>query len=470
MKFPRIRIVRNDPQPARSLSTDDWAAMFTWQGLPYGVTLQDGSLSQKQEEIGHSFAGYVHGAYKANGVVFACIQARMMLFSEARFQFRQIRSGRPGDLFGTQALLPLEQPEPGRTTGDLLAEALVDVDLAGNWFGCRVGQEVRRLRPDWVTIVMGSRVDKDVTGWDLNSELLGYIYQPGGAGSGKDPVPLLREQVAHFAPTKDPEARYRGMSWLTPIVREVQADLATTTHKLKFFEHGATPNAIISLDPEVSVEAFEKWEAMFEARYGNAAASAYKTWILGGGAKVQVIGANLQEISFRETQGAGELRIAAAAGVPPPVLGLTADQAAPYSAYPFARRRMADLTMRPLWRNMAGSLANIIPVPPGSELWYDDTDVPFLKEDVKDAAETRKIDAETLESLARAGYEPDAAVEVILAGDFGRLRGQHTGMQSVQLLKPDESNTSPSPPKQLPKPGDTQKGRDLLAGLLPSGT
>lgn len=471
MRFSKLRLVRNKPEPSRSaLAFDDWLSYFTFQGQQYTMGLGQGTLAQKREEIGADFAGYVQGAYKSNGVVFACILARMLLFSEARFQFRQLRSGRPGDLFGTAALAPLESPGLNKTTGDLLAEALVDADLAGNWYGLRQRNTIRRLRPDWVTIVMGSPNDPDVTAWDLNSDLLGYIYQPGGPGSGRPSVPLFAEDVAHFAPIKDPTAVYRGMSWLTPIVTEIQADQSATTHKLKFFEHGATPNVIVSLDPNVSHEAFEKWIAIFEARYGKGATDAYATWYLGGGAKADVVGSSLREISFKETQGAGELRIAMAAGVPAPILGAAGGmETAPYSAYPFARRRMADLTMRPLWRNMAGSLASIIQVPRGAELWYDDRDIAFLKEDVKDAAEVTKLGAETLKALTEAGYEPDASVEAILAGDFARLKGKHTGLTSVQLLPPGKGNELPDKdaPKQLPPAGGTQQGRELLAGLLP---
>jgi hypothetical protein len=66
------------------------------------------------EKIESSFQGYVTGAYKSNGVVFACMLARMLLFAEARFQFRRQSFGRPGDLFGTQELSILETPWSGR--------------------------------------------------------------------------------------------------------------------------------------------------------------------------------------------------------------------------------------------------------------------------------------------------------------------------------------------------------------------
>jgi hypothetical protein len=80
---------------------------------------------------------------------------RARLFSEARFQFQRMRAGRPGDLYGTEALKPLESPWTNGTTSQLLKRALLDVDLAGNFYAVRRGK-IRRLRPDWVTIIAGS--------------------------------------------------------------------------------------------------------------------------------------------------------------------------------------------------------------------------------------------------------------------------------------------------------------------------
>ena len=52
--------------------------------------------------------------------------------------------------------------------------------------GSGVAGRIRRLRPDWMTIVTGSR-----TGSELDTELIGYAYQPGGPASGEDPVDLV---------------------------------------------------------------------------------------------------------------------------------------------------------------------------------------------------------------------------------------------------------------------------------------
>src|SRR5690242_2004346 len=108
-----------------------------------------------REPIESSFEGYILGGYMTNGIVFACIQARARVFAQARFQYQRFSSGRPGDLFGDQSLTLLEQPWPNGTTGELLTRMEQDGSLAGNFFATTVdnGARVRRLRPDWVTIV-----------------------------------------------------------------------------------------------------------------------------------------------------------------------------------------------------------------------------------------------------------------------------------------------------------------------------
>jgi hypothetical protein len=82
------------------ITLDDLASWFGYGGLQYPV-MSSSSLQQGREEIGGDFLGYIEGAYKSNGVIFACMLARLSLFAEARFQFRRIRMGRPGDMWGT---------------------------------------------------------------------------------------------------------------------------------------------------------------------------------------------------------------------------------------------------------------------------------------------------------------------------------------------------------------------------------
>ena len=424
-----IRSLLKQPERADPvLSLEQY--MMQYQGLSYG-TSGGGTLAQSQEDIASNFQGYVDQAFKANGIVFACIAARMRLFSEARFQFQQMRNGRPGDLFGTPALQILERPWPNGATRDLLNRMLLDVDLAGNAYTHRRSRDrLARLRPDWVTIILGSE-RRDWEPGDLDTELVGYLYHPGGRASGRDPIPLLPETVAHWAPMPDPSASYRGMSWLTPVVREIMGDKAAMEHKLKFFENGATVNLVVKVDPAVKADQFEQWVAKFKHAH-DSRMNAYETVFLGGGSDLTAVGSDMKQIDFKQVQGHGESRIAAAAGVPPIVVGLSEGlEAATYSNYGQARRAFADGTMRTLWGGAAGALATIVGSPPGSRLFYDARDISFLQEDEKDAADIQQVDAQSIRALVEAGYTPDSVVAAVMAKDFGLLK--HSGYYSIQL-------------------------------------
>ncbi|MFD6684207.1 hypothetical protein ACFWDD_32420, partial [Micromonospora parva] len=110
----------------------------------------------------------------------------------------------------------------------------------------------------------------------------------------------------------------------------------------------------------------------------------------------------------------------------------------------------ADGTMRPLWRNAAGSLAALVDVPAGAELWYDDRDISFLQEDRKDLAEIQGIQSRTIRQLVDAGYEPDSVVQAIEAEDMTLLR--HSGLYSVQLQKPGATDPAAPAPTATEEP------------------
>lgn len=416
------------------LSLDEYISYFSYNSHLYPFGLNQSYTGSEQEEIGGDFRSLGALAYQRNSVVYACIAVRMLLFSEARFQFRQLRSGRPGDYFGSGALAPLEKPWPGGTTGDLLTRAELDVSLAGNFFAARRrGGRIKRMRPDWTTIVLGSQSDSKVQAGDIDAEVLGYIYEPGGPGSGRDPETYLRDEVAHYAPIPDPVASFRGMSWLTPVVREIMADAAATEHKLKFFEKGGVPPVAIKFDASVRKDAFESAVEKIKAGH-EGVANAYNWLFLGAGADPIPLGVDMKQMDFKATQGAGETRIAAAAGVPPVIVGLSEGlqgSSLNQGNYQMARRRLVDMTMRPLWRNIAGSLATIIDVPDGAELWYDDRDIPALRENEEDLANIQEIQARSMAALVKEGWTPDSVVEAITSGDFKRLK--HSGALSVQL-------------------------------------
>ncbi|HEX7097760.1 MAG TPA: phage portal protein, partial [Acidimicrobiia bacterium] len=369
---------------------------------------------------------------------------RQLLMSEARFQFQELRDGQPGDLFGTRDLSILENPWPNGQTADLISRAVQDVDLAGNFFAVRRPNRIRRLRPDWMSIILGSENDPDADSWDIDAEVIGYAYHPGGYYSDRDPVVLMPEQVAHWAPIPDPIAAYRGMSWITPAIREIIGDSAARDHKVKFFENGATPNLVVSLDLD-DPEKFKRLVETMDTEY-KGLANAYKTLYLAAGATATPVGADMKQLDFKTVQGAGEVRIASDSGIHPVILGLgdsLTGSSLNQGNFGAARRLTADKTLRPLWGGLAGALQSIVPPPPGSRLWYDDRHIPFLADDVKDAAEVRQMNASAIRQLIDGGFDPDKVVDAVVSGDLKRLMGNHTGLVSVQLLPPGTTGNEP---------------------------
>lgn len=425
---------------AQRFGIGELLAQMSYLGNVYPLGLQQTLVGGNTEDPDTGFVGVTRAAYQNAGPVFSCILARGMLFSEARFQFQRFDNGRPGNLFGNPSLGLLEEPWPNATTGELLWRAEQDVSLAGNFYLRLHRGRLWRLRPDYMHIVLGSRTDAEEPSTAIDAEVIGYMW--GAPGERK--TPLLPAEVAHWSPIPDPLANYRGQSWVTPIMREVTADNQATVHKQMFFQNGATPNLVVMPDATVDYEEFKAFQDDFRDQH-EGVWNAYKTLFLGGGSTVQTVGSSMKDMDFRSIQGAGETRIAAAAGVPPIIAGFSEGlDSATYSNYGQARRKFGDHWARPQWRSFCAAVQKLLTVPPASRLWYDDRDIAFLREDQGDEADIRQRQAVTVMTLINAGYQPDAAVQAATTGNFEVLTGQHTGLTSVQLTPPDDG-TEPNP-------------------------
>lgn len=442
---------RRKPRGEARYTLDDWAKdkFFAFNGATYPI--MGSSYSSNVEDVENSFFGYINGAYKSNGIVFACMLTRQMIFSEARFLWQEMSDGRPGDLRWTPDLTPLDRPWPNGTTGELLARMIQDVDLAGNFYAVREGKRLRRLRPDWVSIVLTAPADQAV-----QSDVAGYQYRPGGTASQAEPQFYTPEQICHWSPLPDPDAQYRGMSWLTPVIREIQADSQATKHKLQFFKNGATLNAIVSLKETVTEDQFKKFvEAMNEGHKG--VDNAYKTLYVGGGADVTLVGADMKQLDFKATQGAGETRIAADSGIHPVIIGLSeglAGSSLNDGNFRAARRLTADKIFRPLWRSACAALENVVRVPAGRRLWYDEWNIAFLRDDQKDLAEIQGVESRTIRTLLDAGYTADSVKAAVVAQDWSLLK--HSGLFSVQLQPAGSGETNPRQPSDDEEPVDDE--------------
>ena len=382
------------------------------------------------ESIAPTFVSYAADGYSSNGPVFACLNARLRYIGQAEFKFQDLARR---SLYGTEALLLLENPWPNGTTSDLLKKMEQHASLAGNAFVWRAAPDrLVCLRPDYVEIVSA-----DFGGY---REPIGYVFHPGGVGSG-DEVFIPVDDMAHWAPIPDPLADYRGMSWLTPIAREVNADVAMTQHRQRFFDSNATPNLVIRYDSPLGASTVAEIAERWNARYGGPN-NAGGTAILDRGADLTVVGQSFEQMRFNDVQAAGEARIAAASGVPAIVAQIQAGlDSGTYANYSQAMKAFANGTLADLWSSAVAALAKFVTVPDGARLWYDTGNIPALQDAETARAEAAATNASALSTLIQAGYKPDAGVDAVNAGDLSLLTGQHSGLVSVQMQAPGAAPT-----------------------------
>ena len=428
-----------------------------WEGQASGAAVLTTTYgSPDREAILPQLTAFAQNANASASPVFSAILIRMMLLAEAEFQF-QAKDDK--HLYGNTSLAVLEHPwGPDSTAGELIARMEQDGSLAGNSYTwAPPGEDMLvRLRPDWVTIVSEL---VPVGGGGTYRRKVGFWHQPPAAVIGQGAgfmVPAA--EVAHWHPIPDPQATFRGMSWLTPVMRDVQGDDAMAQFKIRYLQANATPNLVIKYAQKLQPGTVDAIRERMTARYGGPS-NAGKTLILDQGADLVAVGNSLTQIDFTNVSLLAIDRILAAAGVPGMLLGLESAKGAGKS-YEQIISRFADLTLRPLWRSMCAALEPLVPgLPTGSRLWTNTADIAALQDGEQVKAQVALVRAQALLTLVQAGFTADSAVTAVDSGD-------------ITLLEPDpDAPESPAAPTQvqhlLPQPGQPGAVADPLNPTLP---
>lgn len=424
---------------------------FGYQGHGYqtqGLTLT--GLGQGVREVANDLPAYMR-ALRSCPPAFAAQMVRAAILSQVRFAFRNKPSNlvTPRRIFGTNALDLLEHPWTNGTTGQMVAQMEWHEGLTGNayvYMQANPSRRLRILRPDWVGIVYGSKREPDDPMHAIDGDLLAYVYMNGGflANRGKLET-FMPNEIAHWSPLPDPESPGIGMSWLTPAIRDMQGDRLATEHKLKFFSNGATPNLVVKGLTAKNKEEFDAIVDMIDDKH-KGIANAYRTLYLTAGADATVVGSNLRQMEFTEVQGKGETRIAMLSRIPAAILQISEGlQGSALNASNFApsRRTLVDTFIYPFLQDLARAMSPMVDVPTDSELWFDGTDMPILREDAKDAADISSVDATTISGLITAGFTAKSVVAAVVGRNMALL--DHSGLVSVQLQPPGTWHGVPDP-------------------------
>jgi phage portal protein BeeE len=256
------------------------------------------------------------------------------------------------------------------------------------------------------------------------------------------------------------------MSWLTPVMRDIQGDDAMAQYKIRYLQNNATPNIIIKYAQKLLPATIDAIRERMTARYAGPD-NAGKTLILDQGADLTMAGNSLSQMDFSNVSQAAIERILAPSGVPAMLIGLESIKGAGKS-YEDVIRRFADLTLRPEWRSMCAALEPIVPgLPAGSRLWVDTGDIAALQEGEQVRAQVTLIRAQAALALVQAGATLDSAVAAIEAGDMSQLEQKPDAPPppagNVQHLLPQAqpgATADPLPPALPRLPGGSTSPGD----------
>jgi phage portal protein BeeE len=433
-----------------------------YEGMASGAAvLLTYQQDKNRESSPKDIATRAQEAYATNGVVWACVLARMALLSEARFTFRNLTTK---NLYGNESLRVLEYPWPNGTTGELLSRMEQDISTAGNaYIWQATPQLLVRLPPEEIIIV--SEQVNDALGRPYR-QVIGYDWQPqpyAGTGEERKGFHFDVDEIAHWSPYPDPSANYRGMSWMQPVLNEINADEGMTIYKTKYLDHGVPITGIkyaAKLKPETVDYAVER----LQNKYGGVA-NAWRPLILDQGAD-PIMSNGLEGLDYRNIQAGGELRICSAAGVPPIVVGLKNAESG--ETYQTAMRAWADTKIRPLWRSVCACLEKFISdMPPkGVQLWYDTSDIAALQAAETERAQVAQVSSAALITLVQAGFTRDSCVAAVTSNDF-------------TLLVPDPNAPTPGVAERetitaatsmpVTGPDSTKTARPAVVGSPPGG-
>ena len=459
--------------------TDRYRQQGYYEGMASGAAvLYAYGADSKREKQPTDVVARAQQAYETNGIVWACVLTRMMLLSQATFKLREKTTKK---LYGNEDVLRgrkidlgiLEYPWLGATAGELWCRYEQDVSTAGGPYFAKIeNDQLLRLPPREVTIVSDEFVStggtryKQVIGYDWDPEL---NQPPAGQRSSKAQF-FTVDEVAAPTPYPDPLANWRGMSWLTPVLRDVYSDSALTTYKTTYLDHG-TPITAVKYPLKMKRETIDMIVERIGEKYGGAA-NVGKTLVFDQGAD-PILGNGLKDLDYAAVQAVGEVRICAAAGVPPVLMGLKS--AEDQSTYQTEMRRFAEVTIHHLWRSGCAAFQKLVPNVPerGVELWFDTSDIPALQAAETERAQVHQVNAAALLTLTQSGFTRDSSIAYLASGDISQLvpdpNAPTPGVQERETITVPPGATPVTGPESGQNANSTSVNRPAVAGNPPGG-
>jgi HK97 family phage portal protein len=298
-----------------------------------------------------TFTRLTRDGYQKNSALFACISALSFAFPEPPILVSQ--AGEPLPDHPVRRLFT--NPNPLMGEKELMLYTIEYMALGGNAYWYKVRNGAGRVVQLWpyhagnITPIPGG-----------DTWIQHYEYD---LGDGRTTI-LDTRDVIHFKwPAIDPDQPWMAQPPIRAAARETDTDNEATRYLFALLKNDAIPRTVIEMPTEADItkQESERIKEQWRERYGGDQRG--DVAIMTGGAKVQRLSLNLQELAFEALSTIPETRIAAALRVPPIVAGLNAGlQRSTFANYGEARKAFAQDTLIPLWRLVESELqADLIP-------------------------------------------------------------------------------------------------------------
>ena len=210
----------------------------------------------------------------------------------------------------------------------MLEQTQTYIDLTGEVFWLVIKDRANTPAEIWVINPNKMKVIPD-----KKSYIKGYVYK-----NGKTEIPLTVEEIIHIK-LPNPENPFRGLSPLSSVQADIEAEKYSSQYNRTFFQNSAEPSGVIQFEGTLTDSQYERLRYQWNKQY-QGTANAHKVAILEGGASWQNNGVTQRDMQFRDLRIMNRDTIMGVYGMPKHILGIAEDvnrANAEASEYTFAR-------------------------------------------------------------------------------------------------------------------------------------
>jgi HK97 family phage portal protein len=282
--------------------------------------------------------------YRANALIYACIDKRMRAISAAPMRIYDISGAQPVVIRDSPALRVLHQPNERISERQFWQITSMYLDISG--FSCweiernNGGDPIKLwpMRSDWCSFMRG------------NGRPLRVVrYQPYGLPYQDIPV----ENILLFQYFDPIFPLLKGYSPTMAALKDIAVDNGMAEFLFNFIKEGARYSGLLSTDQDLDDIEAERIKQRWKSQHGGV-----ENWndiaVIGRGTTYQNTSMNFNDMAFPELDGRTEARMCMAFQMPPILVGAKIGlRASTFTNYGQAREAWYEEWVSPQWEFLA---------------------------------------------------------------------------------------------------------------------